>query len=94
VQQRLEQQADSDGALSAEWEANYQRTLANQAMERVKSEFQTATWDAFMQTAVEGRTPAQVASRVGLSVGAVYVAKSRVIARLRQEIERMQGDDP
>jgi len=94
VQQRLEQQADSDGALSAEWEANYQRTMANQAMERVKGEFQAATWDAFIQTAVEGRTPAQVASRVGLSVGAVYVAKSRVIARLRQEIERMQGDDP
>ena len=94
VQQRLEQQADSDGALSAEWEANYQRTMANQAMERVKGEFQAATWDAFIQTAVEGRTPSQVASRVGLSVGAVYVAKSRVIARLRQEIERMQGDDP
>jgi len=94
VQQRLEQQADSDGALSAEWEANYQRTMANQAMERVKGEFQAATWNAFIQTAVEGRTPAQVASRVGLSVGAVYVAKSRVIARLRQEIERMQGDDP
>jgi RNA polymerase sigma factor (sigma-70 family) len=94
VQQRLEQQADSDGALSAEWEANYQRTMANQAMERVKGEFQAATWDAFVQTAVEGRTSAQVASRVGLSVGAVYVAKSRVIARLRQEIERMQGDDP
>ena len=94
VQQRLEQQADSDGALSAEWEANYQRTMANQAMERVKGEFQAATWDAFIQTAVEGRTPAQVASRVGLSVGAVYVAKSRVTARLRQEIERMQGDDP
>ena len=94
VQQRLEQQADSDGALSAEWEANYQRTMANQAMERVKGEFQAATWNAFIQTAVEGRTPAQVASRLGLSVGAVYVAKSRVIARLRQEIERMQGDDP
>jgi RNA polymerase sigma factor (sigma-70 family) len=94
VQKRLEEQVDSDGALSAEWETNYQRSMAAQAMERVKGEFQAATWDSFIQTAVEGRTPAQVASRVGLSVGAVYVAKSRVIARLRQEIERMQGDDP
>src|SRR5262245_17431416 len=93
VQQSLEQHADSDGSLSADWEADYQRTLAAQAMERVKGEFQPATWQAFLQTAVEGRTPAQVASRVGLSVGAVYVAKSRVIARLRQEIDMMQGDE-
>ena len=94
MQQRLEQHADGDGTLSADWEADYQRTLAAQAMERVKGEFQAATWQAFLLTAVEGRTPAQVAARVGLSVGAVYVAKSRVIARLRQEIERMQGDEP
>lgn len=90
MQQRLEQHADANGDLSADWEADYQRALAAQAMERVKAEFQAATWQAFLQTAVEGRAPAQVAQRVGLSVGAIYVAKSRVIARLRQEIERMQ----
>jgi RNA polymerase sigma factor (sigma-70 family) len=94
MQQRLEQHADDNGDLSADWEADYQRTVAAQAMERVKGEFQAATWDAFLQTAVQGRAPSQVAARVGLSVGAVYVAKSRVIARLRQEIERLQGDDP
>jgi RNA polymerase sigma-70 factor (ECF subfamily) len=91
VQEKLEQQAD--GALTADWEIDFQRTLAARAMERVQGEFQGATWQAFVQTAVEGRTPAQVATRVGLSVGAVYVAKSRVITRLRQEIELMQGDN-
>jgi RNA polymerase sigma factor (sigma-70 family) len=94
MQRQLEQHAESDGKLSADWEADYQRNLAAQAMERVKGEFQAATWQAFIQTAVEGRAPAQVARSVGLSVGAIYVAKSRVIARLRQEIERMQGDEP
>jgi len=94
MQRRLEQHADGVGELSADWEADYQRAMAAQAMERVKGEFQTATWEAFILTAVEGRTPAQVSARVGLSVGAIYVAKSRVIARLRQEIERMQGDEP
>jgi RNA polymerase sigma-70 factor (ECF subfamily) len=94
VQQRLEQHAGADGDLSADWEADYQRTMAAQAMERVKGEFQAATWEAFLLTAVEGRTPAQVSVRVGLSVGAIYVAKSRVIARLRQEIERMQEVEP
>jgi RNA polymerase sigma factor (sigma-70 family) len=94
MQRRLEQHAGADGDLSADWEADYQRTLAAQAMERVKSEFQPATWDAFVLTAVEGRAPAQVSARLGMSVGAIYVAKSRVIARLRQEIERLQGDEP
>jgi RNA polymerase sigma factor (sigma-70 family) len=93
MQRRLEEHA-ADGALSAEWEVEYQRTLAAQAMERVKGEFQATTWEAFLLTSVEGRAPAQVAPRVGLSVGAIYVAKSRVIARLRLEIERMQRDDP
>ncbi|HYV34947.1 MAG TPA: sigma-70 family RNA polymerase sigma factor [Gemmataceae bacterium] len=94
VQARLEQHADGDGTLSGDWETDYQRTLAAQAMERVKGEFQSATWQAFLLTAVEGKTPAQIAKQVGLSVGAIYVAKSRVIARLRQEIETMQGDEP
>src|SRR5947209_14990106 len=51
VQERLEQHADADGNLSADWEADYQRALATQAMERVKGEFQAATWNAFHQTA-------------------------------------------
>ena len=93
VQRRLEQHADGAGKLSADWEADYQRTLAAQAMAKIKGEFQSATWEAFIHTAVEGSAPAQVAKRVGLSVGAVYVAKSRVIARLRQEVERMQGEE-
>jgi RNA polymerase sigma factor (sigma-70 family) len=93
VQQRLEQQPGIDGEQSEEWETDYQRALAARAMEQVKDEFQAATWEAFRQTAVEGRTPAQVAGRLGLSVGAVYVAKSRVIARLREEIQRLEGDE-
>ena len=91
VHQRLEQHADED--LSADWESDYQRVLTAQAMERVKSEFRANTWDAFVLTAVEGLPPAEVSERVKMSVGAIYVAKSRVIARLRQEIEKMQADD-
>ena len=92
VQHALEQQADGDSV--ADWEAGYRQALAAQAMQRVKREFQAATWDAFTQTSIDGRPPAEVAKKVGLSVGAVYVAKSRVISRLRQEIERIRGEEP
>ncbi len=95
VQERLEQHAGPDGDLSADWEADYQRTLAAQAMERVKGEFQSRDLECICADR-SGRASAgrRVAASVGLSVGAIYVAKSRVIARLRQEIERMQGDEP
>ncbi len=52
----------------------------------------TTTWRAFWQTAVEGRPPAAVAAELGLSVGAVYIARSRVLARLKKRIEQL-GDD-
>ena len=91
VQDRLEQHASSDG--SDTWEADYQRSLAARAMEQIRDEFQPATWQAFRLTAVDGVTPAEASKRVGMSVGAVYVAKSRVIARLRQEIEVLRGDE-
>src|SRR3954464_11233861 len=53
VQHRLEQHASAnDGDLAGDWEADYQRTVAARAMERVKTEFQPATWNAFVQTAV------------------------------------------
>src|SRR4051794_25373289 len=73
----------SDGADA--WELEYQRRLAALAMERIKSEFQHNTWRAFWLTSVEGLPAAEVGRQVKMSAGAVYVAKSRVLARLRDE---------
>lgn len=52
-----------------------------------------ATWDAFWKTAVEDRTPAEAAQQLAISVGAVYIAKSRVLARLREEIKLVEDDE-
>lgn len=87
----LDGQAAGDGA--DEWELEYQRRLAALAMERVKPEFQDATWQAFWMTAVDGKSAAEVASRIGMSTGAIYVAKSRVLARLKVEVESMQRQE-
>ena len=57
------------------------------AMELMKSEFETTTWRAFWECVAEGRPPDEVAAELGVSVNAVYVAKSRVLARLRQELD-------
>lgn len=90
--QRLaEEPAASDG--SDAWELEYQRRLASLAMERVKGEFHDNTWQAFWLTAVEGLSAAEVARRVGMSPGAIYVAKSRVLARLKDEVEAMRQQE-
>ena len=60
--------------------------LLRAAVELIRGEFEGRTWQAFWLTAVEGRTPAEVAAELGMSPGAVRVAKSRVLKRLREEL--------
>jgi RNA polymerase sigma-70 factor (ECF subfamily) len=88
----LEQQPVPDGEASALFEGEYRRQLFAWAAERVRGEFRATTWDAFWWVAVEGHDPSAVAGRLGISDGAVYVAKSRVMARLRRTIEQLEGD--
>ena len=68
-------------------DANNHAELIHRALELVRPEFADHTWQACMQTAVEGRRPADVAAELGMSVGAVYVARSRVLKRLKKELE-------
>lgn len=81
----------SDGAEV--WELEYQRRLAALAMERIKHEFQEQTWQAFWLTAIEGVPAGDAAKQLGNSTGAVYVAKSRVLARLKEEVEAMRRQE-
>jgi RNA polymerase sigma-70 factor (ECF subfamily) len=67
-------------------EAEYRRHLAGRALELMRTDFRPATWKAFWECAVAGRPTAEVAAELGMSVGAVRVARSRVLARLRQEL--------
>ena len=60
--------------------------LYHRALELVRGEFEEKTWQAFWRTAVEGRSAADVGAELAMRPGAVRVAKSRVLFRLRQEI--------
>jgi RNA polymerase sigma-70 factor (ECF subfamily) len=66
------------------WNQQYEQRLLAWAAEKARPEFTEATWQAFWLTAVEGQSATQVAQGLGLSVGAVYIAKSRVQARLKK----------
>jgi RNA polymerase sigma-70 factor (ECF subfamily) len=53
------------------------------ALAQLRSEVHETTWQAFWQTTVEGRAAGDVAADLGLKVGAVYQAKSRLLQRLK-----------
>ena len=72
---------------SAEWDAAYERQLLECAAQQVRADFSAATWSAFWQTAIEGREGKVVAEELGLTVAAVYLAKGRVMARLKEQVK-------
>ena len=92
TQNRLDAIPDPSHDLDAEWELEYQRQVSARAMERVRNEFQANTWKAFWGTAVEGRAAQEVGAELTMTPGAVYVAKSRILARLRVEVRKLQDE--
>jgi len=78
----------------AEWEREYQLNLFHQAAKRVQAEFRPKSWQAFWRTVVNDESIDGVARDLGLSAGAVYIARSRVTARVRREIETVTGEPP
>jgi RNA polymerase sigma-70 factor (ECF subfamily) len=74
---------------SAVFDLEYRRSLFRWAAEQVKSEFRPTTWQAFWKTCVDGLAVKDVAQELELSVGAIYVARSRVMARLRTCVEQV-----
>ena len=73
-------------ATTAEILAEARKELIRWATEQIRSEFSEATWKVFWLTAIEGVPAAEVAKSTGRSAGAVYVARYRVTARLKEKV--------
>lgn len=82
---RVDDQAE-DPAESF-WEDEYRKLVVARALEFLRDSFEEHVWRAFWVTTVEGRSTADAASELGMSPGAVYVARSRVLTKLRREFE-------
>jgi RNA polymerase sigma-70 factor (ECF subfamily) len=61
--------------------------ICRRALALIAPEFEDKSWKAFWQVVVDGRSPADIALELGMSANAIYVAKSRILARLRQVLE-------
>jgi RNA polymerase sigma-70 factor (ECF subfamily) len=75
-----------------DWERQFQQQLFRVAAARIQDGFAPTTWMAFWRTAVEGMSGAAVAEELGVSVGAVYVARSRVLARLTEQVRQLRTE--
>ncbi len=81
----LDQLVDPDSHLSRCWDEQHDRHVLHSLLEIVAPQFSTATWQAFRRVALDGMPARQVAAELGMTVNAVLIAKSRVLARLRAE---------
>lgn len=88
--QQLHQRPDKADSLSfdLEWQRETLRWVAHQ----VRGEFESTTWTAFWDTAIEQLPAQEVAEKIGRSVGAVYIARSRVMQRIKQRIAELDDD--
>jgi RNA polymerase sigma-70 factor (ECF subfamily) len=90
VEHTLDEQSARAVATDADWEQEYRRGLFDWAAQKTRRKFTDQTWQAFWLTSVEGQKTPDVARALDMSVGAIYIARSRVVAALRHCIEEAE----
>ena len=73
-----------------DWNSDYERRVFAWAAERVRREVHESTWQAFWQAAVEGKSAAEISTALGMSIASVYLSKSRVMARLKEQLRLVE----
>jgi RNA polymerase sigma-70 factor (ECF subfamily) len=76
-----------DSDLGRRWDQEHDQHVVRRLLELIEPEYEPTTWRAFRMVVLEGRTTQETAAALALSPNAVRIAKSRVLARFRQEID-------
>ena len=80
----LNQLADPQSELSQLWNAEHDQHVLQSLLNQIRSSTPDETWNVFKRVSIDDESPADVASEFGITVNSVYIAKSRVMARLRE----------
>lgn len=83
--QTLDQLEDPNSGLSREWDREHDQHVTQRLLEMIRPQFEGKTWQAFRRVTLDGAAPDDVAAELGITVNAVFIAKSRILSRLRQE---------
>ena len=85
----LDDVADPDPATESLMQLEYRRELYLHAAKTVRDAVTPSTWRAFEMTVIDGYKVESAAKQIGISIGAVYTARSRVMFRLREVVARV-----
>ena len=89
-QRRILEAADPQSEASGEFDLEYRRELFRWAAARLRDVVSDSTWQAFWRTSVEEQPIEAVSRELRMSVGSVYIARSRVMARLRELVKTFE----
>ena len=91
--QILQQLESSDSPITRTWDQEHDQFVLRQLLDRMATQFDRATVTAFQRLTFDEAEPELVARELGISIGAAYSAKSRVLRRLRQEAAGLVDED-
>jgi RNA polymerase sigma-70 factor (ECF subfamily) len=83
---------DPNNDIDAKYEVDYKLTIQDAALERVKRSVKAKQYQVFDLYVLKQWPASKVASFLGLNVGQVFVAKHRVVAAMKKEVQRLQKE--
>jgi RNA polymerase sigma-70 factor (ECF subfamily) len=92
VQELLNEQPEVDPDIEQDFALEFLREKYHRAAATVQTDVSAQTWRAFELSVVEGMPCCEVAELLGMTIGTIYAARSRVMRRLRDQVERLEGD--
>jgi RNA polymerase sigma-70 factor (ECF subfamily) len=90
VGELLQETPQASEEMSAAWIYERRCEMFRFAADQVKDDFTEDCWQAFWMTAVEGISGEDAAARLGKTIGAVYAARSRVLAKIRKAVASIE----
>jgi RNA polymerase sigma-70 factor (ECF subfamily) len=91
--QKLLDTAQARDELTRRLQEAFDQELLELATASVRARVEERTWEAYRLTALEGLSGAETAARLGMQVGTVYKAKSKVHAMLQDTLRQMQEEE-
>ena len=92
AERRLDTLQAPDGELSSQFDLEYRREIFQWAADQIRTSVAETTWQAFWLTHIQGIGIAEAADRLGVKVGNIYFARSRVMSRLRVLVKQFEVD--